>query len=100
MHYVLDPPLARADVAQVSPWWVSLASIDGIGPVRAQAIAEWLPDEWQSMVHALRCLVDMENVNLPGKPTGVGPKTVRAVREWLGIEHDEEIRIMKRKEPL
>jgi hypothetical protein len=96
---VLDFP-ATQTLTDEQHWWTALASVPEIGPVRAKAVADWLPPEWQSMAHALRCLVDMENVNLPGKPKGVGPKTIRAVRDWLGIEFDEEVIIRKRNDPL
>ena len=79
-------------------WWIKLASISGIGPVRAEAIANWLPDEWQGLAYALCCLSDVENVNISGRPAGVGAKTFTAIRDYLGIEIDERLVLQGKKE--
>jgi hypothetical protein len=79
---------------------MGLTAIPEIGPVTAKAIADWLPPEYQSMAHALRSLTDIEFLSLPNRPRGVGVKTIQAVRNWFGIKYDEEIRIMKRLDPL
>lgn len=96
---VLDFPPAQALTSE-DHWWTALAGVRGIGPDRAMAIAEWLPDEWQDLAHALCCLSDIESITLPGRPKGVGVKTVQAVRDWLGIEDDEVVVVKKRTEPL
>ncbi len=96
---VLNLPPAQT-IRGEEHWWTALAAVPGIGPTRAQAIAEWLPDEWQGLAHALYCLSDIESITLPGRPKGVGVKTVQAMRDWLGIEDDEVVVVKKREEPL
>jgi len=85
---IIDRPPVQA-VRYEEHWWAPLTGIRGLGPQGAQAIAEFLPKEYQTLNGALHYLTTASLQKALGRPQGIGKKTLLAVREWLGLSDGE-----------
>lgn len=92
---VVERPPAQALAIPGNDWWAPLITLPGIGPVKAQALAEWLPECLQSLAYALCYLSDKNNAEIV-RPPGFGRKTFAEARRALGLD-DNDVMIVQEK---
>lgn len=92
---VVDRPPAQSLATPGNDWWMPMITLPGIGPVKAQVLAQWLPECWQKLAYALCYLSDSANVKLD-RPPGFGRKTFAEARRVLGLD-DNDVMIVQEK---
>lgn len=76
-----------------SDWWVPLAIVPTIGEVKAQVLAQWLPESKRTLAQAIVYLCDERNVQQE-RPPGFGPTAFEHTRRLFGLTKGDIVRII------
>lgn len=77
-------------------WWERLTAVPGFGLSKAKALAEWLPEEYRTLAHALEYLSHFEEYERTDHPERVGPSDFKAARAWLMLSNVEYLDVREK----